>query len=70
MTASMDYGYDDDLGLLDSKVDSEGEARQQRAACIAMNYRVRHRLFGNELEGSKRFVQELVAETLALLLVP
>jgi hypothetical protein len=27
MPASMDYCYDDDLGLLDSKVNSEGKAR-------------------------------------------
>jgi hypothetical protein len=35
-----------------------------------MNYRVRERLFGNELESRKSFVQEFVPETLALLLVP
>jgi hypothetical protein len=66
----MEYCHDNDLGLLDAEVDSEGKARHQRTACIAMNYRVTQRLFGNELESRKCFVQEFVPETFALLLVP
>ena len=70
MTASMDYGYDNDLRLLHSEVDSEGKARHQRTSRIAMNYRVGQRLVGKEAESRKCFVQEFVPETVALLLVP
>ncbi len=66
----MDYCHDNDLGLLYSEVDSERKSRHQRTSCIAMNDRICQRLFGNELESRKRFVQELVSQTLALLLVP
>jgi hypothetical protein len=66
----MDYCYDNDLRLLDSEVDSEGKPGHQRTARIAMNYRICQRLFRNELESRKCFVQEFVPEILALLLVP
>ena len=46
----MDYCHDNDFGLLDAKVDSEGKACHQRTACIAMNHRIFQRLFGEELE--------------------
>jgi hypothetical protein len=70
MTASMDDGYNNDLGLLDSEVDPERKSRHQRTARVAMNYWLPQRIVGNELEGRKCFVQEFVPETLALLLVP
>jgi hypothetical protein len=60
VAASMNYGNDDDLGLLRSEVDGEGKARHQCTACIAMNNRVSEWLFGNKLESSKCFVQEFV----------
>lgn len=52
----MNDGYNNDLGLLDSEVDSEGKSRHQRTARIAMNYWVPQRLVGNELESRKCFV--------------
>ena len=58
----MNYCDDNDLGLLSSEVDAKGKARHQCTACIAMNYRVCERLFGNKLESSKCFVQEFVPE--------
>jgi hypothetical protein len=53
MTASMDDGYNNDLGLLDSEVDPERKSRHQRTARVAMNYWVPRRIVGNELEGQK-----------------
>jgi hypothetical protein len=70
MAASMDYCHNDDLGLLYSEVYSERKARHQHTSCIAMNHRVCQRLFGNEMERRKGFIQEFVPETFALLLVP
>ena len=66
----MNYCHDNDLGVLNPKVDAKRKARHQCATRITMNYRVCERLFGNELESSNCFVQELVPETRALLLVP
>jgi hypothetical protein len=70
MTASMNYSHYNDLGLLDAEVDSEGKARHQGTASIAMYYGISQRLFGNKLKSRKRFVQELVPQAFALLLVP
>jgi hypothetical protein len=70
MAASMDNCHDNDLGLLDTEVDSEWKARHQRTASTAMYFRVSQRLFGNKLESRERFVQELVPQAFALLLVP
>lgn len=65
----MDYCHDNHLGLLDAEVDSEGEPRHQRTACVAMNHRMPQWLFGNELESSECFVQEFISEAFALLLI-
>jgi hypothetical protein len=65
----MNYCHDYDLRLLDPEVDPEGDAGHQRASCVAMNHRVCQWLRRNESKGRKRFVQELVSEPFALLLV-
>lgn len=70
MTASMNYCHDHDLGLFDPEVDPEGKTGHQCATCIAMNHRVGQWVLRNESERRKRFIQELVPETFALLLVP
>ena len=61
MPACMNYCHDDNLRLLDPEVDAKRKACHQCTACITMNYRVRERLFGHELESSKRLVQEVRA---------
>lgn len=47
MTAAMNYCDDNDSGWLNPEVNPKRKARHQRAARVAMNYRVRKRLFGN-----------------------
>ena len=49
MAASMDHCDDNDLRLLDSKVDAEGKTRHQSTVRMPMNYWICRRLFGNDL---------------------
>lgn len=66
----MDYGHDDDPGLLKTEVDAEGKARHQRTTRIPMNNGVAAWLFGNETKGGDSLVQKRVPKTFTLLFVP
>jgi hypothetical protein len=56
MSASMDYGHNDDLRLLGAKVDPERKACHQRTACVAVYYRILQGLFRDKLKSRERFV--------------
>ena len=70
MTAAVHDCDHDNIRILDSEVHTEWESLHERAACCSMHERVSKRLLCNGGECSERFIQKLVTEPAALLLVP
>lgn len=70
MSACVHDSYDNELGPLNAKVDSERKPRHRRAPNITVHGGISQRMLREKRQSTERLIEEFASETWALPLVP